>query len=291
MRETTQRSEAAAERPEHDHDGEHDDDHDDAAAEARRAAWARLLAEAQRLFDAAPRFRIEFERDGTVSLREKAFRPCMDAPPEAATIWRIVSGHPTLEEAERRLGAEWQWRPTQRPGHAVELARAAAAEGAPVVAAFGGDGTVGDVARGILGSDAALGILPMGTGNDVARNLGLPLDLGVACDTLAAGKTRRVDMGAINDTPFLNNAATVLMLAPIAGSLAKQLGLNPDAFLMAVAIGAACDFLTPIGHQCNTLVMGPGGYRFGDYARLGAPLSLLVVLCGVPLILAIWPLR
>ena len=102
MRETTQRSEAAAERPEHDHDGEHDDDHD-AAAEARRAAWARLLAEAQRLFDAAPRFRIEFERDGTVSLREKAFRPCMDAPPEAATIWRIVSGHPTLEEAERRL--------------------------------------------------------------------------------------------------------------------------------------------------------------------------------------------
>jgi len=60
------------------------------------------------------------------------------------------------------------------------------------VAAFGGDGTVGDVARGIVGSDSALGILPMGTGNDVARNLGLPLDLGVACDTLARGKTRRV---------------------------------------------------------------------------------------------------
>lgn len=58
---------------------------------------------------------------------------------------------------------------------------------------------------------------------------------------------------------------------------------------MAVAVGAGCDFLTPIGHQCNTLVMGPGGYRFGDYARLGAPLSALVVLTGVPLILLVWP--
>ena len=56
-------------------------------------------------------------------------------------------------------------------------------------------------------------------------------------------------------------------------------------------MGAGADFLTPIGHQCNTLVMGPGGYRFGDYARLGAPLSLLVILVGVPLILAVWPLH
>lgn len=91
-------------------------------------------------------------------------------------------------------------------------------------------------------------------------------------------------------TPFLNNAATVLIVAPIGASLATQLGYNPDAFLMAVAVGAACDFLTPIGHQCNTLVMGPGGYRFGDYARLGAPLSLLVLLAGPPLILLFWPL-
>jgi di/tricarboxylate transporter len=92
-------------------------------------------------------------------------------------------------------------------------------------------------------------------------------------------------------TPFLNNAATVLMLGPIAGSLAQRLGLNPDPFLMAVAVGAACDFLTPIGHQCNTLVMGPGGYRFGDYRRLGLPLSIIVVLLGVPLIALVWPLR
>ncbi|WP_270936328.1 SLC13 family permease [Falsiroseomonas oryzae] len=91
-------------------------------------------------------------------------------------------------------------------------------------------------------------------------------------------------------TPFLNNAATVLMLAPVAASLAQRLGLAPDPFLMAVAIGAACDFLTPIGHQCNTLVMGPGGYRFGDYARLGLPLTLIVLLVGVPMVALVWPM-
>jgi len=91
-------------------------------------------------------------------------------------------------------------------------------------------------------------------------------------------------------TPFLNNAATVLVMAPIAAVFAHDLGYRPEAFLMATAIGAGCDFLTPIGHQCNTLVMGPGGYRFTDYARLGAPLSLLVLLAGPPLILTVWPL-
>jgi di/tricarboxylate transporter len=91
-------------------------------------------------------------------------------------------------------------------------------------------------------------------------------------------------------TPFLNNAATVLILAPIAVSLATSLKMNADPLLMAVAIGAGCDFLTPIGHQCNTLVMGPGGYRFGDYWRLGLPLSFIVLLTGVPLILLFWPL-
>lgn len=91
-------------------------------------------------------------------------------------------------------------------------------------------------------------------------------------------------------TPFLNNAATVLVMGPIAAGFAASLGLNPDPFLMAVAIGAACDFLTPIGHQCNTLVMGAGGYRFSDYPRLGLPLSLMVVAIGVPLTALVWPL-
>ncbi|KPH06360.1 di/tricarboxylate transporter [Rhizobium sp. BK619] len=97
-------------------------------------------------------------------------------------------------------------------------------------------------------------------------------------------------VAAMAVTPFLNNAATVLVMAPIAATFAAKLGFRPDAFLMAVAIGAGCDFLTPIGHQCNTLVMGPGGYRFGDYARLGLPLSLIVVLVSVPALLAVWPI-
>jgi di/tricarboxylate transporter len=97
-------------------------------------------------------------------------------------------------------------------------------------------------------------------------------------------------VAAMAVTPFLNNAATVLIMAPIAVSLAAKLGFDPDPFLMAVAIGAACDFLTPIGHQCNTLVMGPGGYRFTDYWRLGLPLSILVIVAGVPLIAVVWPL-
>ena len=91
-------------------------------------------------------------------------------------------------------------------------------------------------------------------------------------------------------TPFLNNAATVLVMAPIGASLATQLELSPDPFLMAVAVGAGSDFLTPIGHQCNTLVMGPGGYRFGDYPRLGIPLSLLILTLGTWLIVLFWPL-
>jgi di/tricarboxylate transporter len=104
------------------------------------------------------------------------------------------------------------------------------------------------------------------------------------------GALALVMIAAMAVTPFLNNAATVLVMAPVAVSFAQQLGYRPDAFLMAVAIGAACDFLTPIGHQCNTLVMGPGGYRFGDYWRLGLPLSILVLVLGVPLILLVWPL-
>ena len=92
-------------------------------------------------------------------------------------------------------------------------------------------------------------------------------------------------------TPLLHHAAAVVVLGPVAAALAANLGYRTDAFLMAVALGCACDFLTPIGHQNNTLVMAPGGYRFGDYWRLGLPLTLLVLLLGTPLILWRWPLR
>ncbi|MGH6866436.1 MAG: SLC13 family permease [Methyloceanibacter sp.] len=111
----------------------------------------------------------------------------------------------------------------------------------------------------------------------------------IATSLPAAGAIALLIATAMAVTPFLNNAATVLVMAPIAAGFAANLGYNPDPFLMAVAIGAACDFLTPIGHQCNTLVMGPGGYRFGDYWRLGLPLSVLVLVGGVPLILYFWP--
>jgi di/tricarboxylate transporter len=92
-------------------------------------------------------------------------------------------------------------------------------------------------------------------------------------------------------TPFLNNAAAVLMLGPVGAVVAKSLGYNADPFLMAVALGCACDFLTPIGHQNNLLVMAPGGYKFGDYGRLGLPLTLIVLIVGTPLIMMAWPLK
>lgn len=88
---------------------------------------------------------------------------------------------------------------------------------------------------------------------------------------------------------IINNAATVVLMAPISISVANNLALSVDPFLMAVAVGGSCAFLTPIGHQSNTLVMGPGGYKFSDYSRMGTPLEILIVLIGVPLILYFWP--
>jgi di/tricarboxylate transporter len=88
----------------------------------------------------------------------------------------------------------------------------------------------------------------------------------------------------------LNNVATALIAAPIALDIALQLEVNPDPFLMAVAVAASCAFLTPIGHKNNTLIMGPGGYRFGDYWRMGLPLELLVIFTALPMIVFVWPL-
>ncbi|MBB3332686.1 di/tricarboxylate transporter [Halomonas campaniensis] len=88
----------------------------------------------------------------------------------------------------------------------------------------------------------------------------------------------------------VNNAAAAVLMAPIAASLANGFGVSLDPFLMAVAVSASCAFLTPIGHQSNTLVMGPGGYRFGDYWRMGLPLEVVITLVAIPMILLVWPL-
>jgi di/tricarboxylate transporter len=89
---------------------------------------------------------------------------------------------------------------------------------------------------------------------------------------------------------LMNNAATAAVMCPIAIGAANQLGVDADAFLMAVAVGASCAFLTPIGHQNNTLILGPGGFRFGDYWRLGLPVEILVVAVSIPMLLLVWPL-
>lgn len=89
---------------------------------------------------------------------------------------------------------------------------------------------------------------------------------------------------------LMNNVATAVMMAPIGVGLATALGVNPDTFLMAVAVSSSCAFLTPIGHKNNALVMGPGGYHFGDYWRVGLPLEILITLVALPMLLIIWPL-
>ncbi|MGD9602934.1 MAG: SLC13 family permease [Gammaproteobacteria bacterium] len=89
---------------------------------------------------------------------------------------------------------------------------------------------------------------------------------------------------------LVNNAATAAVMCPIALGIAGQLNVSADPFLMAVAVGASCAFLTPIGHQNNTLILGPGGFRFGDYWRLGLPLEALVMIVGIPMLLLAWPL-
>ena len=89
---------------------------------------------------------------------------------------------------------------------------------------------------------------------------------------------------------IINNAATAMIMAPISVGIAISMGVNMYPFLMSVAVGASCAFLTPIGHQCNALILGPGGYRFSDYWRMGLPLEIIIVAAGTPLILHFWPL-
>ncbi len=124
-----------------------------------------------------------------------------------------------------------------------------------------------------------------GAADLIARSLQHTLGQGQAVVTLVLLLVLSMSL-----SDFMNNAATAAVMCPIAISAAAQMGVNADAFLMAVAIGASCAFLTPIGHQNNTLILGPGGFRFGDYWRLGLPMEILVVAVAVPTLLWVWPL-
>jgi len=96
-------------------------------------------------------------------------------------------------------------------------------------------------------------------------------------------------VGTMFLSDLVNNATAAILMVPIAANLASSLHVSPDPFLMGVAIGASCPFLTPIGHQCNMLILGPGGYHFKDYCRLGLPLEIVIVVVAIPLILLFWP--
>jgi di/tricarboxylate transporter len=97
-------------------------------------------------------------------------------------------------------------------------------------------------------------------------------------------------VGTMLLSDIINNAATALLMGPLAAEIALRMKVSPDPFLMAVAIGASCAFLTPIGHQSNVLVMGPGGYRFRDYWPMGLPLEAVICVVAIPMILWAWPL-
>lgn len=138
--------------------------------------------------------------------------------------------------------------------------------------------------------------------------LGAMIPLGLALDStggsalIASGLARISEgypawvalailmIGTMTLSDVLNNNATTILAAPVGIRLAEQLGVNPDAFLMGVAVSASCAFLTPIGHQNNTIILGPGGYRFGDYWRMGLPLEILVMAVALPMLLVVWPL-
>jgi len=124
----------------------------------------------------------------------------------------------------------------------------------------------------------------------VAASLGLVyLPVALAAVTVAYVALRIVSLSQIYEAVEWPVIVLLASLIPI-GAAAKSLSVNPDAMLMGVAVAASCAFLTPIGHKNNTIIMGPGGYAFGDYWRLGLPLELIVLAVSVPLILTVWPL-
>jgi di/tricarboxylate transporter len=133
-------------------------------------------------------------------------------------------------------------------------------------------------------------MIPLGT---AVQTTGLASWIGKAVVMMAPtagpmGMLAVVLIATMVVTPVLNNAATVVIMAPIVINIAQQLGVSPDAFLMAVAIGASCDFLTPFGHHNNSIILGLGGYRFGDFWRVGLPLDLIVIALSLLLIPRVW---
>jgi di/tricarboxylate transporter len=135
-------------------------------------------------------------------------------------------------------------------------------------------------------------MIPLGNALETTGTTGLLVSgiLSVAGDLSPVIIIVMILVVTMTVSDVLNNAATAILMAPIAYNLALFLDLNPDAFLMAVAVGASCAFLTPIGHQNNALIMGPGGYKFGDYWRVGLPLEIVIVCVATPLLLLAWPL-
>jgi di/tricarboxylate transporter len=135
-------------------------------------------------------------------------------------------------------------------------------------------------------------LIPLGQAFEEAGNAQLIADGILAITSTAPAWVTLAVLMIVTMTlsDFLNNVATCLIAAPISVQIANTLQVNADPFLMAVAVASSCAFLTPIGHKNNTIIMGPGGYRFGDYWRIGLPLELLVLAVGIPAILLFWPL-
>lgn len=135
-------------------------------------------------------------------------------------------------------------------------------------------------------------MIPFGTALESSGTTALLANglLGLAADISPAVILVFVMVLTMTLSDIINNAATAVVMAPISLAIAAKLNCNPDTFLMAVAIGASCAFLTPIGHQNNTLILGPGGYKFGDYWRMGLPLEILIVGVATPMLLWVWPL-
>ncbi len=139
----------------------------------------------------------------------------------------------------------------------------------------------------LLGSMIPIGAALQSTGGTVLIAAGI-VDISAGFSPVVVLTLLMIVTMCLSDV--MNNTATAVIAAPIALEIATRLSVSPDPFLMAVAVAASSAFLTPIGHKNNTLIMGPGGYRFGDYWRMGLPLEILVIGVAIPMILWVWPM-